>query len=97
MVDLMGIQYGPLVVTPLDQGSGPALHCPACRGTFRCEDKWLGCEIRCPNPHCATPLRVNSFVVRGPETPSPKSVVEHVHIEAKMPTGKKKTWQFWKR
>ncbi len=70
MVDLMGIEYGPLIVTAVDCGSGPALCCPVCRHTFQLRNDWLGREITCPNPDCSTPLQVNPFVAGRPQTGS---------------------------
>ncbi len=62
LVDLVGIEYGPIIVTTSHGGTGPTLRCPACHGIFPLEQSWLGAEMTCPNRECGTPLRVNPFI-----------------------------------
>lgn len=63
-VDLVGVNYGPLVATPIDRGAGAVVRCPACRHEIPLLPEWLGQTIACPNPGCSRPLRVNPFVTR---------------------------------
>jgi WD40 repeat protein len=64
--DLVGIEYGPLVVTAFERGGGPILRCPACFHEHAAESEWLGDVITCPTEGCDQRLRVNSFVVKAP-------------------------------
>lgn len=68
IVDLLGIDYSPLLVTVKDRREGSQVRCPACWEDLRLERKLfggetpcLGCEILCPD--CVAALQVNRFVV----------------------------------
>ena len=61
----MGIEYGAIIVTATDFGSGPAVRCPFCNKSSPLKDEWLGKEIECPQEGCREPLKVNPFVVGG--------------------------------
>jgi hypothetical protein len=65
-LDLVGIEYGPIVVTAVDpgQGAGPALRCPKCLRVHPLDDAWLGKIFECPTADCGLWLRVNPFVTR---------------------------------
>jgi len=75
LFDLIGVQYGSIVVTAVDLGEGLVIRCPHCNvlHTFdrECEacqgshnlDEWLGNEKNCPNDACGGPLKINDFVV----------------------------------
>jgi WD40 repeat protein len=64
LVDLVGITLGPLVVTAVDLGDGPAVRCPVCSERHPLEESWLGREMDCPGRACDARLRVNPFVAR---------------------------------
>jgi len=66
LIDLVGIEYGPIIVTAVDLGKGtePALRCPKCFQSHPLDDAWLGEVIECPTPSCGLSLRVNPFVTR---------------------------------
>jgi hypothetical protein len=66
LIDLVGIEYGPIVVTAVDlgKGTGPALRCPKCFRFHPLDDAWLGEVIECPTPDCRLSLRVNPFITR---------------------------------
>ena len=64
LVDLVGITMGPLVVTAVDLGDGPAVRCPVCRERHPLQEAWLGRELDCPGSACTARWRVNPFVVR---------------------------------
>jgi WD40 repeat protein len=70
LIDLVGIEYGPLVVTAVDRGGATKVRCPACWSEHPVQDGWLGLEIACPGPACTTRLRVNSFVAGPPHRSS---------------------------
>lgn len=64
LIQFVGIQYGPIIVTALDLGNGPAVRCPACFEQLPFEEGWLGQEITCPRSGCDGRMRVNPFVTR---------------------------------
>ncbi len=66
LIDLVGTDYGPIVVTVVDtdSGAGPTLRCPKCLQFHPLNDAWLGEVIMCPTPDCGLSLRVNPFVTR---------------------------------
>jgi WD40 repeat protein len=64
-IELVGIAYGPVVVTAVDTGHGAKVRCPACFEEFPSERSWLGQVIDCPRPGCKGRMRVNPSVV-GP-------------------------------
>ena len=66
LAELAGIEYGPIVVTAVDLGSGPAVRCPGCLKLLPLEEDWLGEEIECPRRGCEARMRVNPFVVERP-------------------------------
>jgi hypothetical protein len=55
---------GPVVVTAVDLGNGPAVRCPVCFERHPLQQAWLGREMDCPGRTCHASLRVNPFVVR---------------------------------
>ena len=71
LMDLVGIEYGPIVVTAVDHGigAGPALRCPKCFRLHPLVGAWLGRVIDCPTPDCGLSLRVNPFVTRMAKRP----------------------------
>jgi hypothetical protein len=62
LIDLVGIGYGPIIVTAVDLGSGPAVRCPRCLKYLPLQESWLGREIDCPGQNCEARMRVNPFV-----------------------------------
>ncbi len=62
LVDLVGVPLGPLVVTAVDLGNGPAVRCPACLEPHPLQEAWLGREVDCPGRACDARLRVNPFI-----------------------------------
>jgi WD40 repeat protein len=66
LIDLVGVDYGPIVVTAVDvrNATGPAVRCPKCLQLHPLNDAWLGEVIECPTPECGLSLRVNPFVTR---------------------------------
>lgn len=64
LVDLVGLDYGPLVVTAVDGGDGPTLQCPACRQVFPLQKAWLGAEIPCPGQGCQAQLKINPVILK---------------------------------
>jgi WD40 repeat protein len=66
LVDLVGIDYGPIVVTAVDlsKRAGPVLRCPKCLMLHTLNDAWVGAVIDCPTSGCGLSLRVNPFITR---------------------------------
>jgi len=62
LIDLVGITLGPLVVTAVNVGSGPAVRCPVCLEYQPLQEAWLGQELDCPGSACQARLRVNPFI-----------------------------------
>ena len=69
-VDLVGIDYGPPVVTAVDLGSGPTVRCPACFETFSLQETWLGKEMDCPGEGCSGRLKINPFLAGSQDSGS---------------------------
>lgn len=65
LIDLVGLRYGPIVVTPVDHGQGPALTCPACRQEIPLPSGATGAVTPCPRAGCGLELRPNPFVLAG--------------------------------
>jgi WD40 repeat protein len=66
LAHVVGIDFGPLVVTATAHGNELRVRCPTCQHSFLIEIAWLGSEISCPREGCATRLKVNSFVIQQP-------------------------------
>ena len=69
LIDLVGIEYGPIAVTAVDlgRGGGPSIRCPKCLQLHPLNEAWLGQVIECPTPNCGLSLRVNPFITRKPD------------------------------
>ena len=65
LIDLAGIEYGPIIVTATDlcKGAGYQLRCPFCNRYSDLGEDWLGTVQRCPQEGCGKPLKVNPFKV----------------------------------
>lgn len=63
LIDLVGIEYGPIIVTPADRGQGLTVRCPACQKEHPIQDKQLGHEMTCPTPGCGLRLKINPFTI----------------------------------
>lgn len=64
-IDLVGLGYGPIVVTPVDHGHGPAVTCPACREEVPLPSGASSEVVSCPRGGCRLGLRPNPFVLAG--------------------------------
>jgi len=62
-MELIGTEYGPIVVTAADGDQGPVIRCPACWQEHTLQTCQLGSDIACPIPDCGFSLRVNPFVL----------------------------------
>jgi len=102
-IELVGIEYGPIIVTAVDlgQGAGFALRCPKCFRLHPLDDAWLGEVIECPTPDCGLSLRVNPFVMgiatgHRPAAPTNREPQEAVNLTtAPVTTPRPRHW--WSR
>jgi hypothetical protein len=77
LIEIPGLDYGPIVVTARERlgQAGLFVCCPCCRLEHRIDHAELGGEHRCPTPGCALRLRLNSFFSsRLPATPKPAPI-----------------------
>lgn len=65
LVDLIGLRYGPIIVTPVDHGRGPALTCPACGREVLPRSGSTGDVTPCRPAGCGLELRPTRFVLAG--------------------------------
>ena len=84
LIDLVGIQYGPIIVTVVDWGGRPTLRCPCCRRAVPLTDDQLALEAVCPESDCGLHLRVNPFAI----TMSTREVGE---------LNRSHGWRLWRR
>jgi WD40 repeat protein len=68
LLGLVGIEYGPIIVTTAGSETRNAVQCPACRCEIPMKRVWLGQEITCPQSRCQLKMRINPFVVNCQKT-----------------------------
>jgi WD40 repeat protein len=64
-VAVVGLEYGPIIVTATDRAEGLAVRCPACQQDHPVTQGQLGTVFACPTPGCGLSLRINPFVLQG--------------------------------
>lgn len=62
LIDPVGIALGPIVVTAVDLGGGPAVRCPVSLERHPLQEPWLGLELDCPGRACHARSRVGQFI-----------------------------------
>ncbi len=73
LVDLLGVDYGALVITAVDaddRPGDPVILCPKCRTLLTENERLLGTTVACPATECGAELHINPFVASSP-TPVP--------------------------
>jgi len=60
-VDLMGIAYGPIIVTARLQGTNLGVCCPICRTNLALGQNQLGSDLTCVQRDCDCRMRINPF------------------------------------
>jgi len=85
IVDLIGLKYGPLIITAVDSDPEPTFRCYACNHSFPLEDNNLGTVITCPREYCSKQLRLNPFVIGKPRKRTEKSTNKAQQITIKEP------------
>jgi WD40 repeat protein len=66
ILDFVGFERGPTIVTAEEHDRRPVIRCPACWRQRSLAPDQLGSEIACPTPSCGLELRVNPFVIATP-------------------------------
>jgi hypothetical protein len=64
LVDLLGTDRGPIIVTAMNRDRHLDTRCPNCLEHIQLEKRQLGQEVTCPTGSCGMTLRVNTFVLR---------------------------------
>jgi WD40 repeat protein len=64
-LDVIGVTYGPLLVTPLFRSGELVASCPACGRSFTVMEQQLGQPVTCPTPECSARLRLNPFAAHA--------------------------------
>jgi WD40 repeat protein len=64
-VSLVGLDYGPIIVTAAQGKRGLTVRCPACRQEQGIGGEQLGAELACPASDCGLSLRLNPFVLNA--------------------------------
>ncbi len=62
-IELIGITYKALIVTPFTQGNNLIVQCPKCQNLFSIIPDELGHETLCQNSECGAHLRVNPYLI----------------------------------
>jgi WD40 repeat protein len=77
LVDLVSIEYGPIIVTPVHRGHRLVIRCPACGQEHSVDDKPSARDLVCPAPQCGLHLRVNQSIrKKRPRPPSPWQMIK---------------------
>ena len=65
VADLVGVLYGPIVVTAREREKGLVVRCPACWREHPAAPDYLGSALACPSPSCCLELLINPFVLKA--------------------------------
>jgi len=76
-INLIGLEYGPIVITATEKKQNLELRCPACQQAHLVTPAHLGMDITCPTPKCGLHLHLNPFVV-GHQS---KELVSQISVE----------------
>lgn len=63
LAHLVGIDYGPLIVTAVDLGDGLEIRCYHCSRMIPWDEDYRDKAMACPLVGCGGPLKVNPVVV----------------------------------
>jgi WD40 repeat protein len=64
ILDLVGVTYGPIIVTVHQDGQNLVFQCPACQQEHAISQEQLGSEMTCPTADCGLQLKLNTFVIK---------------------------------
>src|SRR5271169_1817118 len=62
-IDLVGIAWGPLIVTAHERAGTLTIRCPVPSEQHPVEPRQLGQLLTCPGQGCTEQLRINPFIV----------------------------------
>jgi WD40 repeat protein len=62
-VAIIGIDYGPIIITSKKTAQGLSFRCPACKQDHPTSQEQLGNEMTCLTPGCGLRLQLNPFVI----------------------------------
>ena len=63
LLDLIGVEYGSIIVTPATENESLAVRCPACQREHSISQEQLGGELTCLTTGCGVQLKINPFVI----------------------------------
>lgn len=63
LLEWIGREVKPIVVTAIEKGQHPAVRCPACQQEHRVSGEQLGGELICPTAGCGLRLKLNPFAI----------------------------------
>ena len=68
-LEIIGLDYGPVICTAVEGSEGLSVLCPLCRQRLLIKKESLGGEMTCPKEGCNTRLKINAFLIHiGNET-----------------------------
>ena len=63
LLDLVGIDYQPIIVTAANRKQCHEVRCPACQHQLHITENQLGSVVTCPTEACGLELKINPFVI----------------------------------
>lgn len=63
-MEIMCLEFGPLIITAKEFEAGLTAYCPVCKQTSPIVVSQLDSVITCPQPDCNRKLRINPFVIK---------------------------------
>ena len=63
-LEVIGLRYGPIIITPAERKNGLEALCPACQQKFPIDKNQLGNQVTCPTPNCGLNLHINPFAMQ---------------------------------
>ena len=63
LLDLIGVEYGPIIITAYQDGQDLVFQCPNCHQKHPIKKEQLGSELNCPALICELRMKINPFVI----------------------------------
>ncbi len=64
-VECIGLTYGPVILTAVEEDNKLMIRCPACQQDHPIMKSQLGSEITCPAPDCNLKIKLNPFSIEN--------------------------------
>jgi WD40 repeat protein len=64
LLDLVGINYGPIIVTASNREDKLIMRCPSCQQVYEVRNDQLGKSYTCPTHTCGLRFKLNPFVIQ---------------------------------